>query len=354
MSDTNLLLLWATAVPLAGALLGMIWSRHPGWDFVDLPYYFLGIVGVVLFFFASQRERQLLNAREEAIQMERVWAQYPNPKPAIRIDQSDIEALGLSHARILEEQRVGDSCRNLPSHACIAYADHADAISETMAAAGFDWESPDPEIRLRTEQGFCAGVLKLVERLQRDAFDADAYALLKQHLANRRAKNPFLPDRDDLARDIARRQSRWLEAISPTQRAWAKERMEIEGRFAFILFEPANRCALRQAADRQTIESLDAWVKEEGTRANAAKRQRVRIDSLSQGGDGQGLLAWMRLKLWPYVIIFALALKFGKATAGVTAACRRKREAAKDAKQSGCPAADFDAPAGTGQSPAQP
>lgn len=353
MSDADLLVTWALLTPLVGALLGFIWARCPAWDFVDLVYYPLGILGVVLFFFATQRERDLLSARETRLETERVWARQPNVRPEIGIDHSSFESLRLNYDQMLDEQRVGDSCRNLPSHSCIAYADHAEAISKTIGAVDLDWGSPDAEVRLRTLHSFCAATSELIERLDREVFDADAYAALKQHLARRRVRNPFLPNPNDLAQDIAQRQSRWLEAIPQARRSWAKERIEIEGRFALILFDAAGRCAARQVETQETIQRLDAWRSKERGRLNTTRSQEGRIATLSRQGDGRDPLLWMRLKLWPYVIILALALKFGRGVAGVTAAWRRKRET-EEPTQSGPSDAPADAAAGTDPKSAQP
>jgi hypothetical protein len=319
MSNADLsLIAWAAASPLVAVTLGFVFQKSRAWAFIDPVYYSLGIIGVLLFFFASHRERDLLAAQQAYLELEREWVQRPNPKPAIAVDARAGESLRGSYEELRWEQRTGESCRGLPSHGCLAYSDHADAIAAATGGGEFEWESSDPEARLRAQERLCAAVADLLERLDGPTLDAGAYAAVKRHLLERRGRNPFLPTRDRLIADIAEAKAQSIQRSPAHQRKWLGERLEIEGRFAIVLSKAAATCALRPGGAQAAFHRMDSWRAEKKSRQVARAEQQAKIASVKgEGAEGQGPLRWLQLRLWPYVLILALALKLGKATAAL-------------------------------------
>jgi hypothetical protein len=330
MTAEQSLLAIALIVPLMAALLAHWRPDGWGWHYVDLIYYPLGIVGVLLFFWAAERDRALVAARQELVETERSWRERPNERPSIEVDDQLSRLLRENHEQLSERERLGDSCRYAHGQSCIAYTRHADAIAATFGKIEFEWDSPDPEDRLRAQHRFCSRIPQLIGEVEAGGLDGQAYSTLRKHLANRRARNPFIPHHDDLARDIAGRHGYWLEATPLADRPLIRERYDVEGRFALLLYDAAANCARRPAGDQAMLRNLEEWRAEQSRRAAIEKEGRGKIESLTgQAADDGDRVRLAQLWQWPFLLILALALKFGKAVAGVESRRRRKSTESK-------------------------
>ncbi len=246
------LAIFTVAVSLCAVVLAGLFPRVAGWNYIDVAYYPLCMLGVVLFFVSNAAERE-------------------------RAD--DVASYYSKLRRLMEPQR-----------AAIDGAFHvlAGNISEVM------------KLQSRCEAASVSSEFR--KKFCKNSLDDPYGALPSTYYA---LEPTFLVPPCSQASKISK--SEWWIEFRPEQRELtSSERERIGGSIA----ETLRRCDEAALFEKSTLPSLsEEW------RLQLKRKWEVSFESFPE--ESMSAIRFSREWLWPFVIVLALALKVGKAVAGL-------------------------------------
>lgn len=305
------------------SLLGLLGWRRPKfclWRWADVVYYPLAAIGVVLLFFSNDINRTLLRIEANQREVEQVWAARPNPRPDLQFSPSSAALLNARFSWFKAIRSLGEICQSSSTEGCSAYRTMASAIQTTFG--DFQIPQEDDKIELaRAEDRFCKAGFAYVDLMARESvFALGGYDKLKTALSDLAKGEDEARLRTQLQRTMAADRKIFESVSDPEQRMLAMPNMKVQGEHVDDLFRQLNWCATRGTTDSKNLLTLDRWQAEEVKRAQTRQRF-VRDLEVARGNKTpsaiQQLSRIVQQQLWPYFLILALSIKFGKATAGV-------------------------------------
>ncbi len=316
------LLAFLVASFVLSGILGFKFYRSGSWNLVDLIYYPLAAVGILLFFLAAQTQRDMLRESRLADESAKALAALEAEKPKMtRFADADMLEGGLGWFHMVK--KWGELCSRptgldprcmvpeslfslVDSFLEVAEADQGsyEARLARTCVAGDDLLSA-----IANERVFSASVS---ERMARSYLDINSKrlsffeygrflhevevfsntALKDVRYAHRMA---FAPEKEDEA-------SRLVLGIG-----------EAEVEFATMILQGLYPCVI---SEKSNLEALVNWEKVARARGDDKRRAERNRDQLKEALPDP-LVHAIQLNLWPFVIIFALSLKFAKGMAAM-------------------------------------
>lgn len=327
MSREDLILVVMTGLSLlAFGLAGRRWPEACLWKWADVFYYPLGAIGVVLLFLASEANRTHMQLLADKAAFEDRWSEHLGKRPQPEFGDSSTELLAARYSRLQVVVDHGKLCETGSTPGCSVRAGLGKLVQESFS--GF---TPNPKKderieRVRKEVEFCRRSGALLDRLDAEPGATENVLAVRQGLAQV-AQAGEEAAAMAVEQRMAEQRRRFLEVVQPSARHNAATDALIRGDFALQLFSHLAWCASRSPDDIQNLWAVDRW---EG-QARWMNEQRTDIDrGLAESRTGTKSTSWERSarsvlqERWPFILVFALAIKFGKAMSSIPAGTFRR------------------------------
>ncbi len=315
---------WLVAIALGTFLvlggLGWLRPKYWLWRWADVIYYPLAAIGIVLLFFSNDINRTLLRIEANQRAMDQAWSANPNPRPDLHFSPASAALLDARFRWFVAMRDLGDICQSNTTEGRSAYHE----MSEGIHASYGDFPIPaeGDEVGLaRAEDRFCKAGLAYVDHMARESLLAmGGYEKVKAALAAL-AKGG---DEDRLKAGLQQAMTadrKIFDSMSNTEeQASAAPNMKVHEEHVIALLGQLNWCVTRGTDNSESLRTLDRWEAEESKRADT--RRRIARDLEAARGNRvpsaiQQMSRLVQQQLWPYLLVLALSMKFGKATAGI-------------------------------------
>ena len=328
MAGYSLLLAQLTSVGLPVAIAaGWRWPAAWLWGWTDPVYYLLGVIGVILLFVSSERERTIADLR---VRLERVAAdqQQYDATPMQAIGETGSFFLKTAYEGIHVFEELGKVCQD--SHLSDGRCIEADGLKDAIDGAymGFTLPSasaPREEVEV-TLLDFCKRGHELLAALSRsDPAYKDVGASLEK-LSGLKLQ-PMEWERSDKERDALHQrllgERDQLMLRSPEdQRTFVADIWEEKIGFADRLDWALSICLRIPKDSKERIQALQRR-QQAGLDLQRQKSElEARIADLTGGRAGNPILGtfydFLWRQFWPFVLVGALCLKLAKAIAALT------------------------------------
>ena len=301
---------------LVGWLLPQFWI----WRWADVIYYPLAAIGIVLLFFTNDVNRSVLRIEAKQVLAEQAWREHPNPRPDVVFDTRSADLLEARYGWLDVTRRLGEACTMSAIEGCGAYRGHAEALRETFG----DFSIPpngDAVAIARAEEAFCKAGFAYIDQLAENSILAlGAYDRLKVALRQ------LSKGRDEaqlnvwLDQKMTEEQRLFATHVKVNEREIAAPYIRAEAEHSLALFGNLNWCATRDNRTSHNLKVLDAWHVEEVSRTQARARYARELESARKNKPRtpmQQASSAVHQQWWPYILILALSLKFGKAMTAI-------------------------------------
>jgi hypothetical protein len=319
-SFATALIIWGMATFALAAGAGFIASGARLWRYVDPFYYLLGACGVLLVALAVERNLVAERLQQDEAALSQAWKSQPNIKPRPELRVTGAEMVGVALQGLRTAKTIAEHCAYGPKYSCSVYRPIAEELAK--AIAGFDLASPADEFgQARQERDFCRRAMSLVSGLSRrdDLLDGGAFHDLQQALAaNAKTAASREQVKIALTRQIDRDQLHIRDALDDSQRETADALMSGFKNYALLTVSMVGFCADVSGVNDDGLRQIDTWQDEQRRRASslAGIRKKIEFARVSNAKTRiQALSATVRNSLWPFILILAAAIKFGKSFA---------------------------------------
>lgn len=303
-----------------GGLLGFVRFRSGAWHWVDLIYYPLAALGVVLFFLAQQTQRDMLEASRIADEKKKVLLALKAEKPSVeRFASEEIFERSLEWVRIV--RRWGEICPVENEPKCYVSRDLFAKVDAYLKIAGARYESH--QMRLART---CAAGDRLLSEIANDGVLSAPIArgMVSSYLhinagnfrdlyygdfSSRVAK--FRSEASKRSLDVLR--IAFPSDVEGKTAVFMRQMDEAEIEFAGMILEGLYPCAI---SEKSKLQSLVDWRQLEQSREDEVRRAETELERLGNAMPDP-LIQQVQLNLWPLLIILALSLKFAKGVAGL-------------------------------------
>jgi hypothetical protein len=309
---------------VAFALTGWIaWlsSGARAWSFVDIAYYPLAAIGVTLLFVNNASQRRLLELSEEAASRRAALKLVQDAEPKVGALPDD----GITDTswRLLDSVAgLGEVCGRIPSTEahCIVTRRLTESVRRFLQVAQAGSHPRKSNEMLATCSAAAAMLTELRANNGLSVFVMDELiAAYKQALSK-----GYLPlSYPAVTKDAASLQQRLSHRVAemrplvPGDDETTRLVFEIfaqESEYAKTLLTGLYPCIVAPTKD---LALLEDWRKSKQTQSEQLaeiENERIR---LKDGPPRNRFVAWLNLNLWPFVLVVALSLKFGKGVAAV-------------------------------------
>lgn len=283
---------------------------HSAWKRIDIAYYTLALLGVILFFLSDTRARTIARSLDDVQihsgQLENL-KRYP---PAFQFPVSQDPQIAEGAFDLLAIRALGEECRAETSSAevCSAARERGFEIDAAFGVLKEPPILPNPVEALNYAENFCNGVHSLAVNVSGKRPGSLRYRRLLQNALAQLAVNPH----PDLHRLTQMRREIWLQGRIESS-------AQAEADFAITVLNAAAACP-PDIPPAEIARTQERWWKPEFERhtealrkANLTLTEVRRVDADEFGGSiGISLAALVR-GLWPFFVSTALCLKLAKA-----------------------------------------
>ena len=320
---------------LLAAILGWLFCGSRVWSLVDLVYYPLGCVGVVLFFFLAASEREEILILESLAETEAEIQSVQGQRPLSEIRTSQ-QILNSTRGFLYTVREMAEVHRLYPTGpekfaaaAAIdpylkSFLDETEPMVSDSSLVSLSNQSKAAQRFLR--QIHDEGVLS--KTISTEMVDHYAVGLKKNWsdmVSNLDAVNSYVHKFDErVDQKVEAMQADWTfedkEAIVPL--------LEYEKQTADLLLHGL-KPYLSVSVD-ETNAFLN-WQSKLDSTEESKEELLARIFDVQIAPQGNSSLKKTKLLIWPYVLVFALSLKFAKGVAALRLASSMKRNQAAGA-----------------------
>lgn len=308
---------------LAFALLGIIgyfFNRSKAWSYIDVIYYPLGAVGVVLLFLHQSSERQVLDLLGQYEQKQTALRMLQEEKPNVdRLLQED-KFLRVSGSLLETIPELGEACKGSGSVApnCMTARELGPIVSKYLNAFS---KPQNDEAIVRVCQASELLLNEVKEEWALSPFIAEE--LIDHYRKGLRkgfyelqydAVSSYVDSFEAAAKPEAEKIAR-VVANSEAEEKSLLARYSTDIRFGLTILRSFSIClrAPEPLRNGKFLEWSNAY-----TEANAdSSKTESEIQELSKKEMKRSDLVLFSFFWWPYIIISALALKFGRGVSGV-------------------------------------
>lgn len=318
------LIAFAISAMVAFGALGWLRPNIRAWHWIDVVYYPLAGAGVVLLFLSNDLNRTASALEARLSGLENSWEQLPNPMPRIDIEAPATEALALRAERFKRDLVHGETCEVVSTPYCSAVVQRAEIVEELFS----NYSVPTSADRISlaaAELDLCERGYRLVDRLdEADFLAGGAFGATKRALAALASGEDDAAVHETLRQEIISGRARLVDSVSD-DRGMVVRYAEAQGIHAMDLYFRLSSCAALPEDQRRNVESFQRWRAEADTRETTraeTQRQIAVARETNAKTPVQKVGSSLRDSIWPFVLLLALALKFGK---GLTAVSKLKK-----------------------------
>ena len=315
---------------LLAAILGWVFYDGRFWSFVDIIYYPLGCVGVVLFFFLGASEREEILILESLAETE-AEIQSVQDQRAFSENQTDRQILKSTRGFLFTVREMAEVHRLYPTGP-EKFAPAA-AVDPSLKAFLVETEtlSLDDSASSLSKQSEAAK--NLLRQIHDEGVLSQTIATeLVNHYADglKKGWSDLVVNMDAANTHVLEFDQRVDDKVETMQANWTFEEqaailplLEHEKETAELLLHGLKpyMCV--------TVDKEDAflnWQSELNQTEESKEELQARILSPQTSAQGSSSLKKTKLLIWPYVLVIALSLKFAKGVAGLKLASRQRRQ----------------------------
>jgi len=310
-----------TAFIMIGAL-GFRYNESNTWSWVDCVYYPLAALGIVLLFHNNTGQREVIEAKQkqESLQKERELALANQPHIATKMDA----VLYGKYMQLLEGvQKLADICEDggrTPT--CEAARRMSPSIKPVIDIANSGAELPFERRLLQT----CNAAESMLLAIEKS--DALLPVTSRELIASYKTlsqQNLNFTAAHEVSTASEKIKAKSLELLKAIQKAdpvntdagkFIDQMYVAQIDFAAQILTSLTPCLATPVSE---LKQLNDWTDNQASIEQNIENYKISIEKSSNSMDYNAYL--FQLKLWPFVLISALALKFGKAVSSIKKQC---------------------------------
>lgn len=324
----SLLLVRLTSIGLPIAVAaGLFFPASWLWGWADPVYYVLGVIGVILLFISSERERTLADLH---VRLEQLGAQQQkhDASPVQLVGETGSYFLRTAYEGIQVFADLGKACQ--AAHAVDGKCIEAEELEHAIdgAFAGFNLPSTAPKSNNDTEVAFldfCKRGQNLLATLPGTNIAFNELGASLGRLSHLQLQPMEFGTSDEEREALHKRLVLWDKQVAlqvpERQRAFAEDEWSEEIGFVDRLHWALSICLRVPKNARKSVEALASWQqagvdlqrRRSDLETSIAKLTAPRQDNPALGTRYDFL--WRQF--WPFVLVGALCLKLAKATAAL-------------------------------------
>lgn len=304
--------------------------KHGFWVFVDCLYYPLAAIGIALLFHNNSGKREELALVQQKEVITQALGNLLTRQPQVDIDSAarlfDSSLKLVAH--IPEMVKVCGSSSQSP--ACQAAINLAPAVNKFLDVAQKNDGKPDAMHLSRT---CSAASSMLIEIDKSSGIFSPASSLLIEKYKSLTQKGLGWSAQNEIARVSDKLKSEALEQLILVEKAtydgskaqasvMADYRAEID--YAALILNGLLPCI---ATQQDELKDLELWNHEKVSSEKSLVKNDADIKIAKERQDP--FFQQLQISLWPFILIIALALKFGKGVAAVCVWMKSRSEAEK-------------------------
>lgn len=313
------------------------WWRHRSfyWNAVDLFYYPLAAIGVALLFISNDVQRDLFETTQRAEQERASLAALKAAKPDIKVlSAGDLLTTHVESVALVEKWvKLCDGGPSAAEPRCLAVGKLGQHVGAFLAAARLQY----PTYEERLSATCRAGDAMLDGIHKTEAISGLVADKLIEQFRKATSKKLWHLDYNALDAELAEFRARataYAEEIhrlafkthdESGARLLAVRKAEIE--YAELMFRGLYQCIV---APREDLERLNKWTVTAKTKEQEISSLEAQRERLKTSTTQHTLPLWLQLHLWPFVLLFALSLKFAKGAAAFRSAMAKQVSPAAD------------------------
>jgi hypothetical protein len=317
---------FAVACLIAAGLAGRYWygASHL-WDWADPIYYPLAILGIFLLFLSNEKARAIADARVEKAAAAEDFQEHTATKPPgpDRDLRSGLVPVSYKSFEIYRE--LADVCKGIPSpdEKCQLAIKQAPMVED--AFHGFNpAASQSPEM----VEDYCNRGYRLIDSLAKGStVGSFIYEELKESFASvaSEGQHPLAYEvtearKEDFVAQMRRKSAYLITTFPERDRELYRRHWEEQLQLANNVYAALSLCLRVQPGDRESLDTLRRW-KAQGEKltaqAEGAEKKLLELQADRPPSPREVALSFVNLRLWPFVLTLALALKFAKGIAGL-------------------------------------
>lgn len=326
MSLSAWLITFAVLCLLLALAVGLAVPRAWIWRWADPIYYPLAILGVVLLFIASERNRIVEDLRAQQVLVLRDLNDFEKSRPSATSQDIGSGFFKPSYDLLMGRAELGRACRFSAKVECFEAQEHEELITSVFKGFKAPESLADDVAGSAIIQDYCRRGFQLIDALETRTSSATIFGRLKSSFAELGKKN--LSPRDF---DVTRKSEEALRAelravgasvlphVPDDGRDAVREAWEANASFAGNLHSALSMCLRIPHKAIEQLDALKRWDAEQAKRLAAGKELEQRIQK-AQGEAPSRMrivLAFILSWLWPFVLVIALSLKFAKGVASL-------------------------------------
>lgn len=298
----------------AGAAGYILWTSR-AWKLIDVVYYPLGAVGVVLLFLHQASERQILELLEQQENRQALLESLEESRPDSG-DLSSAESLIAASGKLLRTiPELGRACNRAGSvNVKCTVASNFGSIVDKYDDVFF---SSDEDIKLASVCRAAEDMFAEIRQSSRvSSFVSESLVEAYQQGIERGfgeyefdATRSLIDSFKSAAEDYSTTVVSYIED-NDELKAFVSNRHEAEIEFAGILLESFDVCW--RAPEALRTGEFEKWRRDFLSIQTELNNNKEEIESLRDLQIRRSPSTLFSYLVWPYVIVFALALKFGK------------------------------------------
>jgi hypothetical protein len=316
------------------------------WEFADFFYYPLSVVGYILLALSYERTREITRLNQQEAEMEYRLEEFRRQQPAQpAFTSTDIGSsfLRVSYDGTMLIVKMGQACEQSLlldlnenkeygsplNWKCLRARDDGAKTDQILKGFQPPDERSELDVMARSIEDFCSRGSKLIDALESvGGINSIIYGELKQTFSELANKN--LPSIDWSTTERSRKafldtirakRDEFISGTLPEYQVMAREQWDAESFTAGNVALSFTMCLRIPSAYKQQKETFDRWqgtVKE--IRQKADEQKRI-IEDLQKTPPSPSSMETrvdkLKSDIWPFFIVLALGLKFGKGVATV-------------------------------------
>ncbi|WP_415566404.1 hypothetical protein [Gluconobacter cerinus] len=319
-TDDRLLIIFAAIFFLALGLVGLLCPKLRLWRWADVIYYPLGATGAILLFFSNEINRTLIRIEAKQAAAESAWRTMPNLRPELHLSPGSAELLAARYEWFGSLRDLSDTCATVIEGDCPIYREYGKALRAAFGSFVVP-KTVDPIAVARAEEQFCSVGLAYVTRLDADtSLPLGVFHMLKDSLAALSKGAMIDQVKTRLEDNITAQQTLFRGLIDAKEKAFTEPYLRLHRQHALDLLGQLSWCATRKDENAESLKTFDAWQAEEDKRALSRQQFARDLKAVRESNKPSALqqtIHMIQQQWWPYILILALSIKFGKASAGV-------------------------------------
>jgi hypothetical protein len=312
-------------------LLGWRFQHNDAWEFADVLYYPLSVAGLILLALSYERTREITRLNQQEAEMEYRLDESRRQQPALTSTDIGSPFLRVSYDGIMQIVKLGQACEQSLSadEKCLRARDDGAKIDQILK--GFQpYEGLASDLATaRSIQDFCSRGYKVIEALESvGGINSIIYGELKQTFSELAKMNLTFFDwntteqhRNAFLVTIRAKRDGFVSAMPRDYQGTVREQWDAESSTAGLVALSFTMCQRIPSAYKQQMETFYRWESTVKDLQQKTDEQKRIIEDLRKTPPGPSSMETrvddIKSNTWPFIIVVALGLKFGKGVSKV-------------------------------------